>query len=159
MLSQRGGQLRQDTRGLIRQHQSEKVELVRLVRPQQSTGALEQLTGHAERVLQLLELPYRRSSCAVATWAFPPGKHRPGGMAARPGHIPEISSCSNFGDYQAQEDAARWRNPATGKPELLHSVNGSGLAVGRTLVAVRKITSARMAAFASRRCCKPIWAV
>ncbi len=131
------GSYGRDTRGLIRQHQFEKVELVRLVRPQQSTEALEQLTGHAERVLQLLELPYRRVILCGGDLGFSARKTYdlevwlPGQDTYR-----EISSCSNFGDYQARRMQARWRNPATGKPELLHSVNGSGLAVGRTLVAV-----------------------
>ncbi|RLA62256.1 MAG: serine--tRNA ligase [Gammaproteobacteria bacterium] len=131
------GSYGRDTRGLIRQHQFEKVELVRLVRPQQSAEALEQLTGHAEKVLQLLELPYRKvilcggdlgfSACKtydLEVWLPAQDTYR------------EISSCSNFGDYQARRMQARWRNPATGKPELLHTINGSGLAVGRTLVAV-----------------------
>jgi seryl-tRNA synthetase len=131
------GSYGRDTRGMIRQHQFEKVELVQLVRPQQSDAALEALTGHAERVLQLLELPYRKMAlCAGDT-----------GFAARRTYdlevwLPaqntyrEISSCSNFGDFQARRMQARWRNPETGKPELLHTINGSGLAVGRTLVAI-----------------------
>ncbi len=133
------GSYGKDTRGLIRQHQSEKVELVQLVRSQQSTGALEQLTGHAEKVLQLLELPYRKVILCGGDLGFSARKTidlevwLPGQDTYR-----EISSCSNFGDYQARRMRARWRNPATGKPELLHTVNGSGLAVGRTLVAVRE---------------------
>ncbi|RLA57031.1 MAG: serine--tRNA ligase [Gammaproteobacteria bacterium] len=131
------GSYGRDTRGLIRQHQFEKVELVQLVRPQQSTEALEQLTGHAEKVLQLLELPYRKVILCGGDLGFSARKTYdlevwlPGQDAYR-----EISSCSNFGDYQARRMQARWRNPATGKPELLHTINGSGLAVGRTLVAV-----------------------
>ncbi|HDY82334.1 MAG TPA: serine--tRNA ligase [Halieaceae bacterium] len=131
------GNYGRDTRGLIRQHQFEKVELVQLVRPQQSTEALEQLTGHAEKVLQLLELPYRKVILCGGDLGFSARKTYdlevwlPGQDAYR-----EISSCSNFGDYQARRMQARWRNPATGKPELLHTINGSGLAVGRTLVAV-----------------------
>ncbi len=131
------GSYGRDTRGMIRQHQFEKVELVQLVRPGQSDAALEALTGHAERVLQLLELPYRKVAlCAGDT-----------GFSARRTYdlevwLPaqdtyrEISSCSNFGDFQARRMLARWRNPETGKPELLHTINGSGLAVGRTLVAI-----------------------
>ncbi|MEQ9512020.1 MAG: serine--tRNA ligase [Balneola sp.] len=131
------GSYGRDTRGMIRQHQFEKVELVQLVRPGQSDAALEALTGHAERVLQLLELPYRKVAlCAGDT-----------GFSARRTYdlevwLPaqetyrEISSCSNFGDFQARRMLARWRNPDTGKPELLHTINGSGLAVGRTLVAI-----------------------
>ncbi len=131
------GSYGRETRGLIRQHQFEKVELVQLVRPQQSTEALEQLTGHAEKVLQLLELPYRKVILCGGDLGFSARKTYdlevwlPGQDAYR-----EISSCSNFGDYQARRMQARWRNPATGKPELLHTINGSGLAVGRTLVAV-----------------------
>jgi seryl-tRNA synthetase len=131
------GSYGRDTRGLIRQHQFEKVELVQLVRPQQSTEALEQLTGHAERALQLLELPYRKVILCGGDLGFSARKTYdlevwlPGQDTYR-----EISSCSNFGDYQARRMQARWRNPATGKPELLHTINGSGLAVGRTLVAV-----------------------
>ncbi len=131
------GSYGRDTRGLIRQHQFEKVELVQLVRAQQSTAALEQLTEHAEKILQLLELPYRkvvlcagdlgasaRKTYDLEVWLPAQDTYR------------EISSCSSFGDYQARRMQARWRNPATGKPELLHTVNGSGLAVGRTLVAI-----------------------
>ena len=131
------GSYGRDTRGMIRQHQFEKVELVQLVRPEQSDAALEQLTGHAEKVLQALELPYRkvilcggdigfsaRKTYDLEVWLPAQDTYR------------EISSCSNFGDYQARRMQARWRNPATGKPELLHTLNGSGLAVGRTLVAI-----------------------
>ena len=131
------GSYGRDTRGMIRQHQFEKVELVQLVRPAQSDAALEQLTSHAERVLQLLELPYRkvilcggdigfgaRQTYDLEVWLPAQDTYR------------EISSCSNFGDFQARRMQARWRNPATGKPELLHTLNGSGLAVGRTLVAI-----------------------
>jgi len=131
------GSYGRDTRGMIRQHQFEKVELVQLVRPDDSENALEQLTGHAERVLQLLELPYRKVILCGGDIGFSARKTYdlevwlPGQAAYR-----EISSCSSFGDYQARRMQARWRNPATGKPELLHTLNGSGLAVGRTLVAL-----------------------
>jgi seryl-tRNA synthetase len=131
------GSYGRDTRGMIRQHQFEKVELVQLVRPQQSSAALEQLTGHAEAVLQALELPYRKVVLCAGDMGFAARKTYdlevwlPGQDTYR-----EISSCSNFGDFQARRMQARWRNPATGKPELLHTLNGSGLAVGRTLVAV-----------------------
>jgi seryl-tRNA synthetase len=131
------GSYGRDTRGMIRQHQFEKVELVQMVRPGQSEQALEELTGHAEKVLQLLELPYRkvilcggdigfsaRKTYDLEVWLPSQDTYR------------EISSCSSFGDYQARRMQARWRNPATGKPELLHTLNGSGLAVGRTLVAI-----------------------
>ena len=131
------GSYGKDTRGMIRQHQFEKVELVQLVPPEQSDAALEALTGHAERVLQLLRLPYRKVILCAGDLGFSARRTYdlevwlPGQEAYR-----EISSCSNFGDYQARRMLARWRNPATGKPELIHTINGSGLAVGRTLVAV-----------------------
>jgi seryl-tRNA synthetase len=131
------GSYGKDTRGMIRQHQFEKVELVQAVRPEDSFAALEALTGHAEAILQRLELPYRvvtlctgdlgfasRKTYDLEVWLPGQGRYR------------EISSCSNFGDFQARRLQARWRNPDTGKPELLHTLNGSGLAVGRTLVAV-----------------------
>ena len=126
-----------DTRGLIRQHQFEKVELVHIVKPADSYAALEELTGHAEKVLQALELPYRVIAlCAgdvgfasaktydLEVWLPAQNKYR------------EISSCSNCEAFQARRMQARWRNDATGKPEPLHTLNGSGVAVGRALVAV-----------------------
>jgi seryl-tRNA synthetase len=131
------GSYGRDTRGMIRQHQFEKVELVQLVRPAQSADALETLTGHAEAILQALELPYRKVILCGGDLGFSATKTYdlevwlPAQDTYR-----EISSCSHFGDYQARRMQARWRNPETGKPELLHTVNGSGLAVGRTLVAV-----------------------
>ena len=126
-----------DTRGMIRQHQFEKVELVQAVRPESSFQALEALTGHAEAILQRLGLPYRVVSLCTGDLGFSSRKTYdlevwlPAQETYR-----EISSCSNFGDFQARRLQARWRNPETGKPELLHTLNGSGLAVGRTLVAV-----------------------
>ena len=131
------GSYGRDTRGLIRQHQFEKVELVQAVRPSQSDAALEELTGHAEAVLQALGLPYRKVRLCGGDLGFSAAMTYdlevwlPGQNAYR-----EISSCSNFRDYQSRRMQARWRNPETGKPELLHTLNGSGLAVGRTLVAV-----------------------
>lgn len=131
------GSYGRDTRGLIRQHQFEKVELVHIVRPDQSNVALEQLTGHAEAILQALELPYRKVLLCGGDLGFSAAMTYdlevwlPGQSAYR-----EISSCSNFGDFQARRLQARWRNPSTGKPELVHTLNGSGLAVGRTLVAI-----------------------
>lgn len=125
-----------DTRGLIRQHQFEKVELVQVVKPEQSAEVLEQLTGHAESILQKLELPYRKVILCGGDLSF--GSRKTYDLEV---WLPaqdcyrEISSCSNFGDYQARRLMARSRN-AAGKPELLHTLNGSGLAVGRTLVAV-----------------------
>lgn len=131
------GSYGKDTRGMIRQHQFEKVELVQFVRPQDSYTALEELTGHAEKVLQLLGLPYRVMALCAGDMGFSAAKTYdlevwlPGQQKYR-----EISSCSNFEDFQARRMQARWRNPETGKPELLHTLNGSGLAVGRTLVAI-----------------------
>lgn len=126
-----------DTRGMIRQHQFEKVELVHLVRPEDSTEALETLTGHAEEVLRRLKLPYRVLQLCTGDMGFSAARTYdlevwlPGQERYR-----EISSCSNCRDFQARRMQARWRNPETGKPELLHTLNGSGLAVGRCLVAV-----------------------
>ncbi|MFP5414560.1 MAG: serine--tRNA ligase [Gammaproteobacteria bacterium] len=126
-----------DTRGMIRQHQFEKVELVQLVAPAESTVALETLRRHAETILELLELPYRTVALCGGDLGFSAAKTYdlevwlPSQQTYR-----EISSCSNFRDFQARRLQARWRNPGTGKPELLHTLNGSGLAVGRTLVAL-----------------------
>ncbi|MBC8212607.1 MAG: serine--tRNA ligase [Gammaproteobacteria bacterium] len=131
------GSYGRDTRGLIRQHQFEKVELVQIVRPDQSWQALEQLTGHAEGILQCLGLPYRKVALCGGDLGFSAAKTYdlevwlPAQNCYR-----EISSCSNMGDFQARRMKARWRNPDTGKPELVHTLNGSGLAVGRTLVAI-----------------------
>ncbi|HCH33072.1 MAG TPA: serine--tRNA ligase [Oceanospirillaceae bacterium] len=126
-----------DTRGLVRQHQFEKVEMVQMVKPTESTAALEELTGHAEAILKGLGLAYRKvilcggdlGFSAIKTYdleVWLPGQDK----------YREISSCSNMGDFQARRMQARWRNPETGKPELLHTLNGSGLAVGRTLLAI-----------------------
>jgi|TARA_B110000879_G_scaffold88298_1_gene121442 seryl-tRNA synthetase len=131
------GSYGRDTRGMIRQHQFEKVELVKLVRPDQSSDELEKLTLHAEAILQQLGLPYRKVILCGGDLGFSALKTYdlevwlPGQQKYR-----EISSCSNMGDFQARRMMARWRNPETNKPELLHTINGSGLAVGRTLVAV-----------------------
>lgn len=131
------GSYGKDVRGMIRQHQFEKVELVQIVRPVDSYAALDELTGHAETVLQRLGLPYRVVALCTGDIGFSSAKTYdlevwlPGQQKYR-----EISSCSNFEDFQARRMQARWRNPATGKPELAHTLNGSGLAVGRTLVAV-----------------------
>ena len=126
-----------DVRGMIRQHQFEKVEMVQLVKPEDSYQALEDLTGHAEKILQKLELPYRvvvlcggdigfsaAKTYDIAVWLPGQGKYR------------EISSCSNFEDFQARRMQARFRPSGSKKPELLHTLNGSGLAVGRCLVAI-----------------------
>ena len=131
------GSYGKDTRGMIRQHQFEKVEMVQLVRPEDSAAALEALTGHAEAILQQLELPYRVVALCTGDIGFSAARTYdlevwlPGQQKYR-----EISSCSNFEAFQARRMQARWRNPDTGKPELLHTINGSGLAVGRTLVAI-----------------------
>jgi seryl-tRNA synthetase len=126
-----------DTRGMIRNHQFDKVELVQIVSPSSSYAAHEELTANAETVLKRLEIPYR----TVALSAGDIGK-----LSAKTydleawlpaqGQYREISSCSNYEAYQARRMQARWRNPETGKPEPVHTLNGSGLAVGRTLVAV-----------------------
>jgi seryl-tRNA synthetase len=126
-----------DTKGMIRQHQFEKVELVQAVLPEQSHEALEELTSHAETILRKLELPYRvvalcagdmgfaaSKTCDIEVWLPSQNRYR------------EISSCSNFGDFQARRLRARYRKGTGDKPELLHTLNGSGLAVGRTLVAI-----------------------
>jgi seryl-tRNA synthetase len=126
-----------DTRGMIRQHQFDKVEIVQIVEPEKSRTAHEELTAHAEAVLQKLELPYRVVALCAGDIGFISSKTYdievwlPGQQRYR-----EISSCSNFLDFQARRMQARWRNPATGKPEPVHTLNGSGVAVGRALVAV-----------------------
>lgn len=126
-----------DTRGMIRQHQFDKVELVQISTPAEAQACHEALTRHAESVLQALELPYRVMLLCTGDMGFSAAKTYdievwlPGQQTYR-----EISSCSNFTDFQARRMQARWRNPETGKPELVHTINGSGLAVGRTLVAV-----------------------
>lgn len=131
------GSYGRDTRGMIRQHQFDKVELVQFVKPSDSNRVLEELTGHAEAILQKLKLPYRKVLLCGGDLGFSAAKTYdlevwlPGQQKYR-----EISSCSNFEDYQARRMQARFRNTETGKPELLHTLNGSGLAVGRTMVAV-----------------------
>jgi seryl-tRNA synthetase len=131
------GSAGKDTRGMIRQHQFEKVELVHIVRPENSYAALEELTSHAEAVLKALELPYRVVALCAGDVGFASAKTYdlevwlPSQQRYR-----EISSCSNFESFQARRLQARWRNPATGKPELVHTLNGSGVAAGRALVAV-----------------------
>ena len=131
------GSYGKDTRGMIRQHQFEKVELVQIVEPSTSWAALEELTGHAETVLQRLELPYRVVTLCASDLGFSSAKTYdlevwlPGQQRYR-----EISSCSNFETFQARRMRARWRNPETSKPEYVHTLNGSGLAIGRTLVAI-----------------------
>ena len=131
------GSYGKDTRGMIRQHQFEKVELVHIVQPSESWDTLEELTRHAEAVLQRLELPYRVVTLCTGDLGFSSAKTYdlevwlPGQHAYR-----EISSCSNFEDFQARRMHSRWRNPETGKPAFVHTLNGSGLAVGRTLVAI-----------------------
>ena len=131
------GSYGKDTRGMIRQHQFEKVELVQMVEPDKSSDALEELTGHAEVILERLGLPYRRVILCSGDIGF--GSHKtydlevwlPGQNAYR-----EISSCSNYLDFQARRMRARWRNPRTGNPEYLHTLNGSGVAAGRALIAI-----------------------
>ena len=131
------GSYGKDTRGLIRQHQFNKVELVKFVHPSQSDAELETLTGHAEKVLQLLGLPYRVMALCSGDIGFSSAKTYdlevwlPGQSCYR-----EISSCSNFGEFQARRASIRFREDEKGKPEFVHTLNGSGLAAGRTLVAV-----------------------
>ena len=131
------GSYGKDTRGMIRQHQFEKVELVQIVEPENSYQAHEELTSHAEEVLKRLNLPYRVMALCTGDMGFSAAKTYdlevwlPGQNKYR-----EISSCSNFEDFQARRMKARYRHPQTGKPELVHTLNGSGLAVGRTLVAI-----------------------
>ena len=126
-----------DVRGMIRQHQFEKVELVQIVSPEHSAQAHEELTAHAENILKILNLAYRKVLLCAGDTGFSSSKTYdlevwlPGQQKYR-----EISSCSNFKDFQARRLQARWRNPETGKPELVHTLNGSGLAAGRTLIAV-----------------------
>jgi seryl-tRNA synthetase len=126
-----------DTRGMIRNHQFDKVELVQIVRPEDSYRALEELTAHAEVVLRRLEIPYR--TVALCAGDIGNGSAKTYDLEAwlpSQQRYREISSCSNFEAYQARRMQARWRNPDTGKPEPVHTLNGSGLAVGRTLVAI-----------------------
>jgi len=131
------GSYGKDVKGLIRQHQFEKVEMVQIVKPEDSFKALDELTSHAEEILKLLQLPHRTVILCSGDIGFGATKTYdievwlPAQNTYR-----EISSCSNMGDFQARRMKARWRNPATGKPELVHTLNGSGLAVGRTLVAI-----------------------
>lgn len=126
-----------DTRGLIRQHQFEKVELVNFVKPEDSDQALEELTECAETILQKLQLPYRTVILCTGDMGFSAAKtYDIEVWVPSQNKYREISSCSNFRDFQARRMKARYRNPETGKPELLHTLNGSGLAVGRTLLAV-----------------------
>lgn len=126
-----------DTRGMIRQHQFDKVELVQIVEPSTSVAALEELTGHAEKVLQALELPYRVMALCTGDMGFGASKtYDLEVWVPSQDKYREISSCSNCTDFQARRMQARYRNPETGKTELVHTLNGSGLAVGRTLVAV-----------------------
>ncbi|WP_068763638.1 serine--tRNA ligase, partial [Oleiphilus sp. HI0066] len=131
------GSYGRDVRGMIRQHQFDKVELVQVVKPEDSDAALETLTSHAEGILQALELPYRKVMLCGGDLGFSAVKTYdlevwlPGQQAYR-----EISSCSNTRDFQARRMQARYRDQASGKPALVHTLNGSGLAVGRTMIAV-----------------------
>ena len=131
------GNYGKDTHGIFRQHQFEKVELVQIVHPEESSDALEELTAHAETILRKLELPYRAVALCAGDLGFAAAKTidlevwLPAERRYR-----EISSCSNFLDFQARRMLARYRNPETGRPNYVHTLNGSGLAVGRTLIAV-----------------------
>jgi len=135
------GSYGKDTRGMIRQHQFEKVELVQITRPETSAAALDELTGHAETILQRLGLHYRTVVLCTGDMGFSAARTHDievwlPGQEEGQGAYREISSCSVCTDFQARRMKARWRNPDTGKPELVHTLNGSGLAVGRTLIAV-----------------------
>jgi len=131
------GSYGRDTRGMIRQHQFEKVELVHIVKPAESYEALDELVGNAEAILQKLELPYRTITLCTGDMGFGASKTFDIEVwIPSQDQFREISSCSNCEAFQARRMKARWRNPETGKPELVHTLNGSGLAVGRTLVAV-----------------------
>ena len=131
------GSYGKDTRGMIRQHQFEKVEMVHVVRPDQSYLSLDQMTGHAEAILQALKVPYRVIALCTGDMGFSAAKTFDLEVwIPSQNQYREISSCSNVEGFQARRMKARWRNPATGKPELVHTLNGSGVAVGRALVAV-----------------------
>ncbi len=131
------GSYGRDIRGMIRQHQFDKVEMVQIVRPEDSVSALEELTGHAEAILRILELPYRvMALCAGDVGASAARTYDLEVWLPAQNTYREISSCSNCEGFQARRMGARWRNPETGKPEPLHTLNGSGLAVGRAMVAV-----------------------
>ena len=126
-----------DTRGMIRNHQFDKVELVQIVRPADSYAALEELTGHAETILQRLAIPYRKVALCAGDTGFGSAKtYDLEAWLPSQERYREISSCSNFEAFQARRMQARWRNPLDKKPEAVHTLNGSGLAVGRTLVAL-----------------------
>ncbi|SFF16485.1 seryl-tRNA synthetase [Bacillus sp. OV194] len=131
------GSAGRDTRGLIRQHQFNKVELVRFVKPEESYEELEKLTGHAEKILQLLKLPYRVLSMCTADLGFTAAKKYDIEVwLPSYGTYREISSCSNFESFQARRAQIRFRREAKGKPEFVHTLNGSGLAIGRTVAAI-----------------------
>jgi seryl-tRNA synthetase len=131
------GSYGKDTRGIIRQHQFEKVELVQIVRPENSNEALDDLTGHAESILQRLGVPYRVIVLCTGDMGFASARtYDIEAWLPGQGMYREISSCSVCTDFQARRMKARWRNPESGKPELVHTLNGSGLAVGRALIAV-----------------------
>ncbi|MBV7297620.1 serine--tRNA ligase [Enterovibrio paralichthyis] len=131
------GSYGRDTRGLIRMHQFDKVELVQIVKPEDSMAVLKELTGHAEKVLQLLNLPYRKVLLCTGDMGFGSAKtYDLEVWVPAQGTYREISSCSNMTDFQARRMQARFRRKGASKPELLHTLNGSGLAVGRTMVAI-----------------------
>ena len=131
------GNYGKDTRGMFRQHQFEKVELVQIVAPETSWDALHELTAHAEAILRKLELPYRAVALCAGDLGFAAAKTIDLEVwLPAEGRYREISSCSNFLDFQARRMMARYRHPESGKPEYVHTLNGSGLAVGRTLIAI-----------------------
>ena len=131
------GNYGKDTHGIFRQHQFEKVELVQIVHPEESWGALDELTTHAETILRKLELPYRAVALCAGDLGFAAAKTIDLEVwLPAEGRYREISSCSNFLDFQARRMLARYRDPETGRPDYVHTLNGSGLAVGRTLIAL-----------------------
>ena len=141
---------------MIRQHQFDKVEMVQFVRPDTSYEVLEELTGHAETILQKLELPYRVVTLCGGDLGFSAAKtYDLEVWLPAQGAYREISSCSNFEAFQARRIKARWRNSETGKPELLHTLNGSGLAVGRTLIAVLENNQQVDGSVSIPRCLQP----
>lgn len=147
-----------DTRGLIRQHQFNKVEMVKLVKPEDSYEELESLTRHAENILQQLKLPYRVMALCTGDLGFSSAKtYDLEVWLPSSGTYREISSCSNFEDFQARRANIRFRRDAKSKPEFVHTLNGSGLAIGRTVAAILKITRRQTAVSSFRMCCVRIW--
>ena len=152
------GNYGKDTRGMFRQHQFEKVELVQIVAPETSWDALDELTAHAEAILRKLELPYRAVALCAGDLGFAAAKTIDLEVwLPAEGRYREISSCSHFLDFQARRMMARYRHPESGRPEYVHTLNGSGLAVGRTLIAIMENWQDGDGVCMSRTCCAPTW--